>query len=132
MRGKWPGQLVLAISGIAWFIWLGIEERTVYFVVVLAALAAIDAVIILPVRDWVTEEGGGVRPLAAGLIGLAIGACVPVVAALLMLVKVSLHSHQQPDFSLAQVVSMVSTMPVWAAAGGLMVAAWLIFTEDIS
>lgn len=130
LRGRWLRRSILAISGIAWFIWLGVEDQSVYYVLALAVLAALDALFILPIGDWVSDDSGNTRPLLVVLIGLAIGACVPVVAALLMLVKVSLHSHSQPDFSLEQVLAILQTMPVWALAAGLLAAGWLIWPKS--
>ena len=48
-------------------------------------------------------------------------------AALSMLVKVSLHGHVPPDFSTADVLAVIGRTPIWAGAGALMGFAVALF-----
>jgi hypothetical protein len=53
----------------------------------------------------------------AGIAGLVGGATVPPLADILMLVKVSLHSHAVPDFTARDLGAVLGRTPVWALAG---------------
>jgi hypothetical protein len=57
---------------------------------------------------------GPLWPVVAGVLS---GTAVPLIAVVLMLVKVSLHAHSNPDFGLADVERAFSLTPVWALAG---------------
>ncbi len=124
MTKRWLIRLLWALTGMAWFFWLGIEDRTIYFVLALALLASVSTLVTLPLRRWISSAEGTLRGLVVALIGASAGAAIPLLAVLLMFVKVSLHSHATPDFSLQQVQSVLAVTPVWAAAGGLLAGAW--------
>jgi hypothetical protein len=54
------------------------------------------------------------------LAGAAAGALAGPIEAVLILLKVGLHAHPVPDFSTADVVAVLSRIPIWTAAGGLL------------
>jgi hypothetical protein len=125
---------------LALFIWFGIEDTSLAFV---AALGVGGAALIggRAARDaWQAlgedraDSPGDLRPDPAhqrlaslGLYGLAAGALAPALSAALMVVKISLHSHATPDFSLEEVMGLLWRAPVWAGAGllaGLGLGLW--------
>jgi hypothetical protein len=57
------------------------------------------------------------------LVGLAAGAAVGPLAALLMLIKVSIHAHPVPDFTPADLRAAIGRTPLWAGVGLLAGAA---------
>ena len=60
-------------------------------------------------------------------VGLLAGLLVTPVTIILMAFKSGLHGHGNPDFTPTQVSSVLSSWPVWAAAGllaGLAAAIW--------
>lgn len=124
MSARWAKRLSWGLAGAAWFFWLGIEDRTVYFVLILSLLIAISVAITVPMPAWIRSYASRIQLLATALIGAGLGALVPLQAVLLMFIKISLHSHEAPDFSWQQVQAMLSVTPVWAAAGLLAAGAW--------
>jgi hypothetical protein len=51
------------------------------------------------------------------LIGLAAGSAVGPLAALLMLIKTSIHSHPYLDFTPADLSAAIGRTPIWAGVG---------------
>ena len=115
-RSSWGPRLAWAAAGLAWFFWLGLEDQglgTVFAVAGLACLAIGIAVL----------RGGDRGPAWAVLVGLLSGSAVPLIATLLMFLKVSLHGHPVPDFTLDDVRAALGRTPQWALAGLLAGAA---------
>jgi hypothetical protein len=52
-------------------------------------------------------------------VGLLTGTLVAPVAVLLILIKISLHSHGTPDFTSGDIGAVMNRTPVWALAGVL-------------
>jgi len=124
---SWPLRLLWAGVGLAWLLWLGYEDRSVRPVLVLAALIALAASL-----SWIQRRPGwpawrfgwGLKlVLAAG-----IGGIVPLLTSVLMLVKVSLHSHASADFDSADLIAVLSRWPIWAAAGLLLGGGWALLS----
>lgn len=112
-RGLW------VIFGLAWFVWLGYEDRGVHLVLGLAALAALAIGTTATVR-WIRRRSNRLtipRWLGFAATGLLGGAAVGPLAAVLILVKVSLHAHPVLDFSRADLVEVLSRTPAWALSG---------------
>jgi hypothetical protein len=92
--------------------WLTLEEKSrlgaLPFALPWAGLIA--ARIRLPIRGQAVEMSvrGG---LAGGLAG--------PLAGLLMLLKISLHSHVQPDYELGDVLAVLTWTPAGAILGGV-------------
>ena len=98
---------------LALFVWLGYEDTSLVFVTLLGAGAAT----LLAVHSLAGRRTQNWKSFA--LAGLIAGGLVAPIAAVMMLVKVSLHSHAHSDFTLAQVIGVLSRAPVWAGAGSL-------------
>jgi hypothetical protein len=92
------------------FFWIGAEDVGLGRVTPLAALmgAALGLTLI--------QNGarGRAWPVAAGILS---GTSIPLIAVVLMLVKVSLHTHPNPDFGLADFRGALRLTPAWALAG---------------
>lgn len=115
---KWIVRGLWAIAGLAWFLWLGYEDVGLQVVLGLAGWISLAYVVTL----W-NRWGGGDRTVAgrtlirAGITGLVGGATAPPLADILMLVKISLHSHVVPDFTARDLGAVLARTPVWALAG---------------
>jgi len=123
------------LTGLLWFLWLAVEDRSAGGPVIVAAAACL-AVGLTVLRRW-RLRGAGKTPAPAlvhslwgrrldermvwlaqsTLCGFGAGLVVGPVAALLMLVKVSLHGHPAPDFTGADLVGALMRTPAWALAG---------------
>lgn len=119
----WADRLLWALVALAWFLWIGYEDRSLTIVMLVALLLAIRLFVSLRLR-W-TSRGGErfAQPLWNAVLGSASGASVPVLAALLILVKVSLHNHPVPDFQIEDIQAVLGRTAVWALAGLLVGAA---------
>jgi hypothetical protein len=115
---KWAVRGLWGAAGLAWFIWLGYEDVGLSVVLGLSALLSLAYVVTLWAR-WVSGSAMApgsyfVRSSIAGLVG---GVTTPLLADILMLVKVSIHGHAVPDFTARDLGAVLSRAPVWAAAG---------------
>jgi len=121
-RNRWF-RIALAIAGVLWFIWLGIEDPGA-ITVLLLAVAILSPVAIMGfhryVAPWPRSEAR--RFTAIVLVGLLSGLLVTPTAILLMAVKTSLHNHAVPDFTRADVIDVLYSTPAWAL-GALMLGA---------
>jgi hypothetical protein len=117
---KTPGamrqlRLLAILLGIILLVWVSIEDQSVTWVVLFAA------VICMLAAAWLlasfprppTGKGWLVYPLA-GLLG---GAATAPVALLLMAIKTGLHGHTVPDYTLAQMSDVLISFPIWVGAG---------------
>lgn len=112
----WVRRLVWAVFGLAYFLWLGLEDQTVLPVLALGAGLAV-ALYLEAWKRWVGPPRGLPRTLRAAALGAILGGAVAPLAAVFMLMKVSLHTHAQPDFTAARVLDVLARSPIWAAAG---------------
>lgn len=121
------------VAGTIWFVWLGVEDRGPGGPLLVAGSGAMAAGLSL-LRRW-RAVGKASRTLAvrlpkgmpiderivwlwqAALTGLAAGAAAAPLGALLMLVKISLHAHPVPDFTLADILAGLQATPAWTLAG---------------
>jgi hypothetical protein len=55
--------------------------------------------------------------LSGAGLGLGGGVLAPLIAAVLILLKISLHTHPYLDFSPADIRLLAAGIPVWAASG---------------
>ncbi|MFP3853860.1 MAG: hypothetical protein ACLFWD_06155 [Anaerolineales bacterium] len=117
------------LTGLAWFLWIGFEDRSLVTVILMAALIAVSGVFSFSLGSWLKKDEGGVDRWASIVLGVVVGATVPLLAILLIFVKVSLHNHVEPDFSLGQVQALLRRIPVWGLAGGLFGMAAGLFAE---
>jgi len=74
---------------------------------------------------WAVWIAGRIRfPRAGPVVGVILrsmvgGACLGPLAMVLMLLKVALHSHVNPDYQLEDLVAMLAWTPIGAALGGM-------------
>jgi hypothetical protein len=92
------------------FFWIGAEDVGLGRVIPLAALMGAGLGLTLIQRG----ARGQAWPIIAGTLS---GTSVPLIAVVLMLVKVSLHTHPNPDFVLTDFLGALSLTPAWALAG---------------
>jgi hypothetical protein len=125
----WPARsralTVLTFAfGIAFFIWIGYEDTTLIPVTILGA-----ALPLIFLAHFLTRRfGGAPLPTYKGMLllsagGLLTGCLAPLSIAILMALKVSLHSHANPDYAPEVVVGVMARTPVWALGGLLLGAA---------
>lgn len=113
-----PLLLATGLYAVAFFLWLGVEDSTVLPAAVFGgAAAALGLAHFL--RIGYSGRGftlaGWFALMASG--GAAAGAASALVAVLFMAMKVSLHSHTGPDYSLEAVVGVLARAPQWGIAG---------------
>ena len=109
-RIRWAARAAWALAGIMAFFWIGAEDVGLGRVMSLAAL--------LGAGLGLTLIQHGARSRAWSVVaGTLSGTAVPLIAVVLMLVKVSLHAHPNPDFALADFQGALRLTPVWALAG---------------
>jgi hypothetical protein len=117
-RVSWVVRGLWIVAGAAWFVWLGYEDVGLEVVLALSAWISLAYVATLW-RRWsessqLTHRQYIVRASIAGLVG---GATAPLLADILMLVKVSLHGHAVPDFTARDLGAVLGRTPIWALAG---------------
>ncbi len=117
MNRTWVDRLLWAIVGLVWFLWLGYEDRTLGIVMVVACLLAVRFLMTAWLRWVAGAESWGERAGRSAALGALLGASVPALAALLIMMKVSLHSHPEPDFNLMDIRALLIRTPVWALVG---------------
>ncbi|HLC05203.1 MAG TPA: hypothetical protein VJK02_19385 [Anaerolineales bacterium] len=117
---RWVVRYAWMIAAPTAFFWIAYEDRSPSTVMGLSAIVcaafAVTAIarwrggILAERRRWLLETMG---------VGLATGALVAPVAVVLILVKISLHSHGTPDFTTSDIAQVMNRLPVWALAGVL-------------
>lgn len=114
----WPTRIAWGLAGLAWFVWLAYEDNGLTAVQLVAGLIAV-ATGLTVLRRLVDDRAILPRTLVVrcGLVGLLGGATAGLYASLLITVKVALHTHPQPDFSILDLLAIVGRTPAWAAAG---------------
>jgi hypothetical protein len=104
---------------VVWILWLGFEDRGPVAVFVLGGLICLAVALRFASPAIRPPLDPSRRRAALAGWGAVAGAAVPITAALLMLVKVGLHGHPEPDFQAADVAAALARTPVWVVAGGL-------------
>ncbi len=114
-RGAW------ILTGLVGAVWAGLEDRGLAAVTLLAWMISVSALLTARARRSAREPVLRPADLRWWLVaGAAAGALAGPIGAVLILLKVGLHAHPVPDFSTADVVAVLSRIPIWAAAGGLL------------
>jgi hypothetical protein len=113
--GGWRLRILWLLTGAYWLAWLGLEDRSTTPVLVLAALVVLSCLLTWYRRR--SADDGGIGWLRAVTGGVGAGACTPLVAGLLMLVKASLHNHIPADFSSADILLVLARWPAWMLSG---------------
>lgn len=120
------------IVGIAWLIWLSIEDLSERWVL----LFSVTICVLLAVRFLIyysaqrsknedkysqnREQRSARRFLFYPLVGALTGLAVTPVAIFLMALKTGLHGHFAPEFTSAQVFIVLVRTPIWIV-GGLLI-----------
>jgi hypothetical protein len=117
---RWAVRSTWVVTALVWFVWLAYEDRSLGTVIGLSAVICI-AFALSAVSRW---RGGKAAERRRWLlesmgIGLLTGALVAPVAVLLILIKISLHSHGTPDFTTSDIAQVMNRLPVWSLAGTL-------------
>lgn len=118
------------LVGVSVLLWLSSENQDTRLVLLFGVLLSI----LLALRVMVRADLSRLAPLITAGIGGFVGLSTPLLAALLMLLKIGLHSHPTPDFSLSQVIEVLWRIPFFLA-GGLLLGlgiGWFWRTRDSS
>ena len=96
----WRRRILWGFAGVLWFFWIAYEDQGLIAVTIVAVTISAAASITLferstqnqtmPRRAWLAKTG-----FAGFVAGLAVGP----ISALLMLIKLGLHAHGEPDFA---------------------------------
>ena len=119
-----------AIIGASIFFWIGYEDRSTFIPILLGGLIAVTLslnlghIISTGRLRW---PGTSVGIVIAGLVA---GTLAMPLAAILILVKISLHGHIPPDFTLVHVLAVLGRTPVWAGAGTLIGYSLVLWTRN--
>jgi hypothetical protein len=116
-----PVIAIWLVTGSAYVIWFGVEDRSLAPIVCLAALTcgAVGLTRFARIKHEPQTPRARGALVRAALTGVICGAGVGPVASLLILIKTGLHSHVVPDFDLPDVLQVLRVSPAWALAGGL-------------
>jgi hypothetical protein len=127
---RWT-RITLAVTGVLWFIWIGIEDQSPISVLIMAVIM-IMALLTASLERYFSRlpESAARRFMVIVTSGLMGGLLVTPVAVLLMAVKVSLHNHSVPDFSRLDVIQVLYSTPAWAL-GMLMLSAAVALYDRI-
>jgi hypothetical protein len=109
------------VAGAIWFVWLGIEDRNLTMLSILAAVLA--ALVGFTIWGRLAKGNNDQGKSSFGrvvFIGMISGATTSPLAAFLMVFKVGLHSHPSPDFTTSQIQAVLGRLPVWAVIGALL------------
>lgn len=114
-------RLAWLVTGLMWLVWLGVEDRGILTILLLGTAISFSAALTVLDR-WgsgriLSETQWWIRWVALGL-SIAIG--IGPLALLLMMVKVSLHSHGLLDFSLNDIEQLLRVWPFWGLAALLL------------
>jgi hypothetical protein len=130
-----PSRAAWIVAGGAWFLWIGVEDQGPRRPLLLAGglAMALGLTTLRRWRRWRRGETRGTDPhepswiravdgrvvwlAMSTLTGLVAGALVGPGAAVLMLIKTSLHSHATPEFLPADLAEVLIRTPAWMLAG---------------
>ena len=126
-----PRKIAWGLVGILWFLWIAYEDQTLIAITVVAMAIAVAAGLTILGR-WVGRETFTRREwlIRTGTVGLLAGAAVGPLSALLMLLKLGLHAHPEPDFTPEIFAAALSRTFGWAAIGALLGAAFGLLARE--
>ncbi|MGD8552348.1 MAG: hypothetical protein PVI81_01475 [Anaerolineales bacterium] len=121
-------RISLIAVGALWFIWIGIEDQSTLFVLLMAASLVLVLAGVIAERLFHRMPGSKTRRAVwFWLIGLGAGLLVAPIAIVLMTVKISLHHHAVPDFSPAEVINVLHSTPAWVLGALLLSSAAALY-----
>lgn len=113
-------RVAWGLAGILWFFWIAFEDQGLEAISFVAAAIAFAAGLTalnrrgaddkLSRRAWLMRTAG---------VGLVAGAAVGPLTAMLMLIKLGLHAHPDPDFGPEQFLLALTRTIYWAGLGAL-------------
>lgn len=106
-------RLVNGLVLLAVLVWLPFEDTQLLWSFLLAA--AISAVLAM---YWLSRMSPATRLMP--VLGALLGAAAPLVATVLLLVKIGLHGHLSPDFTWDDFLSVLLSAPAWIFGGLLL------------
>ena len=108
------------LAGLLWFFWIAYEDRGLEALSFVAAAIAFAAGL-TALNRWVGSEKLSRRTwlMRTAGVGLAAGAAVGPLTALLMLIKLGLHAHPDADFGPDQFILALTRTIYWAGLGVL-------------
>jgi hypothetical protein len=109
-----------AAVGLAAFLWMGYEDQGRSFVILLGALITVSSAATHLLRGGFSSAiPRPARVMKLAWTGLLVGGGTGLVAALLMLVKVSIHRHPGAEFTGNDVLWSLRQVPIWGLVGTL-------------
>jgi hypothetical protein len=109
-------RYIAMATGILVLVWLSIENDSLFLLIIISALTTTLGMIVLLSRSsrlvlarWYTYL----------LVGAVTGFLIIPVALMLVLVRIGLHNHPQPDFTPEQVQALLRLTPASILAGFL-------------
>lgn len=108
------------LAGLLWFFWIAYEDRGLETLSFVAAAIAFAAGL-TALNRWIGSEKLSRRTwlMRTASVGLAAGAAVGPLTALLMLIKLGLHAHPEADFGPDQFILALTRTIYWAGLGAL-------------
>lgn len=113
MKAQSRLRLVFGLVLLAVLVWLPFEDTQLKWSFLLAA--AISVVLAV---YW--QSRMSFSPVMMPVLGALLGAAAPLVAAILLLVKIGLHGHPSPDFTWNDFLSVLRSAPAWIFGGMLL------------
>ena len=110
----WRFSAILA--GMVLLFWLSIEDQSELPALLMSTLVAVLVAILYMV---VGRRYTSLSVRAYLLVGMIAGLAVPLVALALMTLKIGIHGHGVPDYSVQQYIHVVYTIPGWILGGAL-------------
>lgn len=108
-------RIAFILLGAFILLWLSTENRDVRLTLSLGVVFCLLVGLRAAIRMGVSR----ISPLALAGIGGLIGLFTPLLAVILMILKIGLHSHQTPDFTLFQVIEVLARAPFFMLGGFL-------------
>lgn len=106
-------RFAFLLLGALVLLWLSTESRDVRLTLLFGSVFSLLAGLRIAFRLGLSRFS----PITLAGIGSLVGLLTPVLTALLMLLKVGLHSHPTPDFTLSQVMGVLERAPYFIASG---------------
>ena len=120
----WARRLAWGLAGILGFFWIAYEDRGLTAISIVAVAIAFAGGLTVFSRRMGQEPQLRRRWVVSSTVtGLVAGAAIGPLTALLMLVKLGLHAHPEPDFGPEQFLQALSRTIYWAVLGAFIGAA---------
>lgn len=101
------------LVGASVLLWLSTENRDVPLALLLGAVCSL----LVGVRIAIRMGSSRFSPITLAGTGGLVGLLTPALAVMLMTLKIGLHSHPAPDFTLFQVIEVLERTPFFVVGG---------------